>query len=154
MYSSKTDGIDHINIYSKAQTQLGKFLSNFEYHPIDTEDGKFNSIEGYWYWLGCSHSEKDRLRYLSGFSAKKVGRELGCNDWLEGKTFKDKIRKAIDIKINTMPEYYKNRFIKSTLPFTHYYEYGDKVVKIPKANWIIKHIEEIRKKFQNENNSN
>ena len=28
------DGIDHINIYSKGKTELGKYLSNFTYAPI------------------------------------------------------------------------------------------------------------------------
>jgi len=45
------DGIDHINLYSRGHTELGQYLSNFAYTPIQTEDGRFNSIEAYWYWL-------------------------------------------------------------------------------------------------------
>jgi hypothetical protein len=48
IYKSKDDGITHINIYSKGKTELGRWLSNFTYHPIETEDGKFDSVEGYW----------------------------------------------------------------------------------------------------------
>ena len=39
MYKPKDDGITHINIYSQGKTQLGRFLSNFEPSPIETEDG-------------------------------------------------------------------------------------------------------------------
>ena len=49
---STTDGIDHINIYSKGYTKLGRLLSNFtksEFtHPIY---GHFMSVEGFWYYI-------------------------------------------------------------------------------------------------------
>ena len=47
MINPQNDGVDHINIYSKGLTELGRFLSNFEHILITTEDGDFNSIEGY-----------------------------------------------------------------------------------------------------------
>ena len=48
----QNDGITHINVYSKGKTTLGRWLTNFAHTPIDTIDGHFESIEGYWYWLG------------------------------------------------------------------------------------------------------
>lgn len=46
------DGIDHINVYSGSRTELGKMLSNFYHFEIETKDGKFQSVEAYWFWLG------------------------------------------------------------------------------------------------------
>ena len=64
IFTPSTDGIDHINIYSKGKTSLGRWLSNFAKSPIETEDGHFDSIEGYWYWYWLS-SKDDTLRALS-----------------------------------------------------------------------------------------
>lgn len=139
----KFDGISHINVYSKGKTELGRWLSNFTKSPINTEDGSFNSIEGYWYWLS---SKDDHLRQLSGFSAKEYGRKIGANDWLEDEEFFIKIKKAIKIKLETFPEQ-KKKFKESTLPFTHYYLYGDKVVNVPKAKWIIDYLTDLRNEF-------
>lgn len=71
MIDPNEDGISHINVYSKGRTGIGRFLSNFTFYPIHTVDGEFHSIEGYWYWLTC---RDDRLRYLHGYEAKKLGR--------------------------------------------------------------------------------
>ena len=44
------DGMTHINVYSKGKTEIGRWLSNFAYSPIDLgNEGYFSSIEGYWY---------------------------------------------------------------------------------------------------------
>ena len=135
---SLTDGIDHINIYSKGQTELGRMLSNFYYLPFECEDGKFNSIEGYWYWIG---NHDDRLRNEFGYAAKRLGKELGQKITITDEEFKLKIRIAINIKLLTEP--LKTKLINSTLPFDHYYVFGG-VVKSAGFKWIIKHIEEAR----------
>ena len=77
---STTDGIDHINIYSKGYTKLGRLLSNFtksEFtHPIY---GHFMSVEGFWYYIKLEKIDdirKEALRSLYGFSAKQLGRQL------------------------------------------------------------------------------
>ena len=145
---AKYDGETHINIYSQGQTQLGQFLSNFEYHPIETEDGRFDSIEGYWYWLGCTHENKDLLKRTSGYQAKKLGRELGSVEWLPEGIFRDKIKKAITKKLETMDDYLQDEFIKSDLPFTHYYVYGNKNVKVPQVDWIVEFITNKRKELR------
>ena len=72
-YNYLDDGITHINIYSKARTELGKWLSNFSYSPIKIENELFNSIEAYFYWLIC---KDDRLKLLYGYNAKKLGKEI------------------------------------------------------------------------------
>lgn len=143
------DGITHINIYSKAQTSLGRFLTNFSHSPIETEDGHFESIEGYWYWLGCTHKDKDKLRKLSGFKAKQVGRELRALDWQDSPEFKRKICDAITYKIKNSK--FLQEFLDSKLPFCHYYNYGGKVVEPEDGRWVIEHIENLRTMMKNNN---
>lgn len=132
----ENDGVDHINIYSKGKTTLGRFLTNFAYSPIDTEDGKFNSIEGYWYFLGCGD---ESLRKLSGFLAKKVGRDNGSPDWQDTEVFKRKILDAIDNKLQRNSQM-KDLLIDCKLPLVHYYVYGNKVVCPKDGQWILDHL--------------
>ena len=136
------DGVDHLNVYSKAKTKLGRFLSNFYYTPFECADGKFASIEGYWYWLNVPEStpRRDELRTKHGWEAKKLGRDLRGADWNTSDDFKNKIKDAIRIKleINPIPaELLKN----CHLPLKHYYVYGDKVVEDHKSDWIIEYLE-------------
>lgn len=135
------DGDTHINIYSKGYTMLGRMLSNFAHTPfIHPEDGPFASVEGYWYWLGCKN---DSLRTVSGFAAKKLGRQLGASDWQDTEEFKRKIKLAIKAKLDQNPQILKD-LKASELPLTHYYFYGTKVVAVPEGDWIIEYINEFR----------
>lgn len=133
------DGKTHINIYSRGKTDLGRFLSNFTKHRIDTEDGKFDSIEGYWYWLGC---KDEKLRTLSGWEAKQYGRKVRAADWNNSEDFKRKICGAIENKIRNSK--YLNRFTNNDLPLEHYYVYGDKVVKPEEGKWVIEYLLKLR----------
>ena len=137
-FDPKDDGITHINVYSKGKTFLGKWLSNFTYSPIETIDGKFNSIEGYWYWLSI---QDERFRKLHGFKAKQLGRELNANDWPNTYMFRQRIKAAILYKILSKPEIIV-KLKRNKLPLTHYYVYGDKVINVPNAEWIINFLTE------------
>lgn len=139
------DGVDHINVYSKGRTALGRLLTNFAYSPfVHPEDGKFTSVEGYWYWLS---TKDDALRGLHGFHAKKRGREIGGKDWLEDDVFKTKIKEAIKCKLDQNPKI-KALLLASSLPLTHYYVFGNldkpKVVNVPEGQWILDCIEQYR----------
>lgn len=133
------DGRTHLNIYSKARTELGRFLSNFHRCSIVTEDGPFMSIEGYWYWLGC---KDDKLRTLSGYAAKAYGRLQDAPDWQDSDEFKRKICDAIEFKL-MLPEAYRlctenpNLLL---LPFVHYYVVGKSVVRPKDGLWVIQKI--------------
>ena len=129
------DGIHHINIYSKGKTDIGRWLTNFAYCPIQTENGWFNSIEGYWYWLTTLN---DRLRELHGFSAKKLGKESEKITEMSDSVFKDKICKAIDLKLKANPKWVAEQV---NLPLKHYYDYGGKRVEKQEYNWITEHIQ-------------
>lgn len=134
------DGVTHINIYSKGKTKIGRWLSNFTQCQIRTEQGWFNSIEGYWYWLTTFN---DTLRELYGYNAKKVGKESSKERTLSDKDFKKYIKKALDLKIKTNIQ----GFYTSSLPFCHYYEYGGKRVDA-KYEWIVEHFEKRRKELK------
>lgn len=152
-YNPLEDGVTHINIYSKAKTQLGKCLSNFELCYLNTEDGPFNSIEAYWYWLlldGQDCPEREILRDLWGYDAKKHGQTLVNGDWpapVNLNSFKDKIKRSMRNKID-QNDVIKDMFLKSELPFTHYYVFGNKVINAKGCGWIIKEWEKIREEMK------
>lgn len=135
-YTSETDGTDHLNVYSKGGTALGRWLSNFAYASIVTEDGPFASIEGYWYWLGTSSPKREQLRKLHGFAAKKFGRDIGAKDWQDTEEFKRKIKSAIQIKLETYP-HMKASLVETKIPLAHYYIFGGRMVDVPEAEWIL-----------------
>lgn len=139
------DGITHINIYSKGKTPLGKMLSNFYHCNIQTRDGNFNSVEGYWYWLGIENCrEKEVLRDLSGYQAKKVGNELKKKyDGRKDDEFEDKILRAIWEKVKIKYKMFNADI--ATLPFEHYYNFGGKVVDVKdKYLWMFDGIDKMR----------
>lgn len=140
MFEPNNDGIDHVNIYSQGKTELGNWLSNFSYSPINIpEHGLFKSIEGYWYWLG---TKDDSLRYLIGYQAKKKGKKLKCIEICNDE-FIGFIKKAIDIKIKSDTRMMEQLII-SELPFTHYYVFGG-VKREAGYEWIVEHIEDRRR---------
>jgi hypothetical protein len=139
------DGIDHINIYSKAKTELGRWLSNFQYCPINTYfHGKFNSIEGFWYYLGTDHPDKEKLRNLYGFQAKKIGKEMKKVSKVHCDNFEDRIREALQVKIGAMPNHLEELFYCSDLPLEHYYNYSGKIIDVKDCKWILEFLEELR----------
>lgn len=88
------DGVDHINVYSRGRTGLGRVLTNFAHTPFTVpEHGTFASVEGYWYWLQCpAGAARERLRPLHGHRAKQIGRELRILESIE--YFRAKLRGA------------------------------------------------------------
>jgi hypothetical protein len=141
MIDPKDDGVSHINIYSKAQTEIGRWLSNFSDCNVATEDGNFRTIEGYWYWLSV---KDDRLRKTNGFESKKLGRELRAPDWVKDPVFYQKISYAIIVKILSS-EWAKAQLIQTgKLPLFHYYVYGHKVNMVKEGLWIVKLIDDLR----------
>jgi predicted NAD-dependent protein-ADP-ribosyltransferase YbiA (DUF1768 family) len=136
------EGIDHINAYSQSRTELGRLLSNFAEVPIVTEDGQFSSIEGYWYWLNCSHPARDGLRNLSGHAAKAFGRKLRTPDYPRGdfNEFRRKIKAAADAKIAASPRL-RELLCENTLPIVHYYVYGDTTRAPDDGDWLWGHYE-------------
>lgn len=139
-YLPENDGIDHINIYSKGRTEIGRWMSNFAFTPITIpEHGKFFSIEGYWYWLG---SGDERLRKLTGFAAKSLGRDLRGRKTLPEDEFRALISAAIRIKAEGNVRLL-SELRASTLPLTHYYTFSG-IVKDAGFLWIVQLWDDIR----------
>lgn len=147
----RKDGITHINVYSKAQTALGRHLSNFSLAPFECpEFGKFVSIEGYWYYLLTSNPE---LRELAGVEAKRVGKKSRPGE--PPAFFERCVRRALRLKILGSPRL-AAMLRESTLPLAHYYVHrdhdsGDLVVKPADSHpWVIGELEDIRARLQGE----
>lgn len=139
--SAESDGQDHINVYSRGRTLLGRLLSNFAETPFEVPvDGRFKSVEGYWYWLSC---RDERLRSLSGYQAKQVGRESRGTSSMHVPDFEDRILLAVNAKLaahRDIADMLKNSF----LPLKHYYEYNGIIRHTNSANFILAHLERCR----------
>jgi hypothetical protein len=143
--------VDHLNVYSRGRTELGRLLSNFAHTPFVVPlHGEFASVEAYWYWLQCTDPvARERLRHLSGFAAKRAGRALRVPDYgrANDAEFRRCIARAIREKIWHTPGL-AARLHACTLPLTHYYVYGAKVVTPPGNEWILEAIDYYRAKLQ------
>jgi predicted NAD-dependent protein-ADP-ribosyltransferase YbiA (DUF1768 family) len=162
------DGGDHINIYSKGETELGRLLSNFANTPVKLQGETYASLEAYWYYLGIkwpseiteetsrfgttgwsksidpAAEDKKRIRNSYGFMAKKLGRELRKKYGEEKSNyFEDSIKAAMRKKVEQHPKI-KTLLTNSSLPFQHYYSYGGKNVDAG-FKWIVEEWEEIRR---------
>lgn len=141
-YNPVNDGIDHLNIYSKAKTDLGQFLSNFYNFYQETNHGFFCSLEGYWQFL---KSRNDIFRNMKGLEAKEYSKKNKIKGTLseeDQKHFKD----ACTCKLFANP-YYLNQFISSKLNFTHYYVMNENVVDTPHT-WLVSYWEGLRVTLQ------
>ena len=156
-FDPSNDGIDHINIYSKGKTELGRFLTNFSNHPVSTPMGNFKSVEGYWYFLKTD-CVADELRDANGIEAKKLGKELvekyGAIDNFPTDDFKKSIIAAIKNKIESNPKF-KTQLIQNDLPLAHYFYWGDeqrgfKVTNLPQHDWVVDGIEMIAASYKQE----
>ena len=150
MFEPKNDGIDHINIYSKGKTELGRLLTNLApvsfIHP---EHGRFECMEAFWYWY-LTGRKHDELKCLNGFQAKKQGQKFrNDREDVGGLTENQKkeLLFAIRCKLN------QNKHIltlmkNSELPFAHYYfycnEYNPKIIELPQYGWKIEYFEKVR----------
>src|SRR6267142_491835 len=128
----ENDGIDHINVYSKGRTRLGRLLSNFAWTPFDhPEYGYFKTVEGFWYWIITG---KDEFRYLPGYKCKEKGKkEINIREYPN----KEELKIAYKYKLQFNPEIY-DLLKENKLPFEHYYVYGNKKIKAIEWEWTAK----------------
>lgn len=140
------DGITHINIYSKAQTPLGRGLSNWDICNIETSMGKFKTIEGLIFFMG---SFDGRFRDMTGFDAKYNGNKLDRSIRIPEEIFKEKIIEAMWAKLYRSKPLL-NLLKESTLPLVHYYNYSGKMIFAPKWDWQVQEWEKIREELKNE----
>jgi len=141
MIDPENDGYTHINVYSKGRTQLGRMLSNFAATPFEIEGLTFASVEAWWYW---QMMEKDdaHLRTLTGWQAKKYGKNL----WLPHKAPTKAALKRVYLRKVQKHKGIFSLLIHSELPLEHYYVYFGKAVDT-KWLWTAKLWEEIRQEY-------
>lgn len=146
-YGPATDGKDHLNVFTKAKTALGKKLSNMSNLPVYIEGaGQFLSLEGYWYWLSTGKIYPELLD-MNGYEAKQFGK---YKERVKVDGFEDLIRVALWKRFEQNPTT-KEAFTKSTLPLTHYYYFGDdddRTVTYPPYDWIVQELELLRSLYQ------
>lgn len=155
MFLPINENIDHINVYSKSCTELGKLLTNFAKTPFTYEPyGEFQSVEGFWYYYltGCIHEE---FKHLYGFKAKSLGKTYR-DDRIDKEGVsadnKEVLLEAIRCKLR-QNKYICRMMKESSLPFAHYYWYGDisnpKVYNLEQYQWIIDELERLRDLLKN-----
>jgi hypothetical protein len=138
------DGIDHINIWEKASTELGIALSHMADLPFTHETfGKFRSVEGFWHYIR-SVTRDDRNRMMAGYKAKKFG------DSLESRRVDDFKAIIMDANWQKVKQYAPivDEIKNSTLPFDVYYLFNNDVnvrIRPASAFWLIEGFNEIRK---------
>lgn len=150
MLSAEQDGINHINIYSKGKTNLGKRLTNMHHFTFRYDNIEFISVEQAWHFYKfCGYPEiaNKVLQFKNSFECLKFARDNKQEDSAEHvqtpifqQLMKDVIRTRIECDIEL-----QNMLRNSWLPFEHYYVYGDKIQdQRNKYEWLLDIFEEYR----------
>lgn len=142
------DGITHINIWNKAETDLGRWLYQSAKTPfVHPEFGPFNSVLGFWKWF-VEEKPNDDFRYAYDGQVKTTAQKR--NNKAKTRWIKD--MKKVFLVVNYMkiiqnPEI-KEAMINSTLPFREYYYHTGATVTIRinqrGQEWVCAMFEEIR----------
>jgi hypothetical protein len=140
------DGIEHINVYTKARSKLGRELTNPSELPVQMPViGEFRTVEALWWWLstGCQHHG---LKTLPGLVPKITSQKQSYKRFYVPK-FEEIMKYAIAWKIKHNEDL-SRRFFASRLPLVHYYTYGsvgNEVVRPANGSiWTIDFLEELR----------
>lgn len=154
-FKPENDGFDHINVYSKSRSKLGRMLSNFAHTPITIGENTFESIESWWYWMKMNNINKSALfptfteEQLSevkakiGKEAKEYFRSLYKNDSSPFNPTKEELKGAYLQKLVEHPEVEKMLF-NNNLPIAHYYMMFNKKVSADSTMWTAQLWEEIK----------
>ena len=129
MINPELDGINHINVYSKARTELGRLLSNFARTPFTGGDHEFQSVEGWWYWFKTG-KQYPELKKLSGFAAKKAGKKYKTIKRVTPKVLLPVYRRKLECNPAIVELLNDNN-----LPFLHYYVFNGKVYEPVDFAW-------------------
>lgn len=140
------DGVDHVNIWERAETDLGRALSmdsaiGLEHHIF----GRFSTMEGFWHYIR-SEERDDRLRSMSGANLKAFKNKLSP---VRITNFKAVIMDSMYQRIcqcGPLLQEFKN----SVLPFDLYWVANATGLRCRPAyfGWFIAGLEEIREAFK------
>lgn len=146
------DGIDHINIWEKADTELGRFLSHGSNNDFNhSQLGRFNNMEALWHYVQ-SEERDDRIRNMRGRYLKNFSRQLTP---LRVSNFKAII---MDSNYQRIRQYEPmvELIVATDLPFDCYYVNHDSKLRIRPVffKWLILGFEEIRRALKEKRDPN
>ena len=146
----KKDGEDHINIWEKAETPLGRFLAHGTntpfHHPVF---GMFNNVECFWHYIR-SEERDDRIRTMSNVSGKKFSENFTSvkvpnfyavimdTNWVKLKEYPDKM---LALKENELP-----------LEMYYLYKNSGAAIRPMFAVWVLQGFEEIQRALKEDRN--
>lgn len=150
----KGDGVDHINIWRRGETELGRFLAldsdlavNHKYF------GRFGSVETFWYYIQ-SRERDDRIRSMYGKTLKNFIRKLTREQITN---FRAMIADTMYQRVLQYPPLF-HELKQSTLPFDYYYIDKRSEAGVPiRPNffkWVLSAMEEIRRAIKEEREPN
>jgi hypothetical protein len=146
----KLDGVEHINIWAKGSTFIGKFLAPRTLCELNMPEGRFLCVSAYWYSL--ISKEDSRLSRVHDWETELLATQLSPlpkKQQLPAAELQAKIKKALDQKIK-WSEYWQEEFTESTLPFLQYHldAEGNVVDESKKYRWLLNHLEARRTLLQ------
>jgi predicted NAD-dependent protein-ADP-ribosyltransferase YbiA (DUF1768 family) len=134
LFTPATDGVDHVNVYSRGKTEAGRLLSNFAHTPFTLHGVRFASVEGFYMsMLQDGEAEWAHVASLFGREAKKWGKKSGkrpgdlVRTWdgrqvpLEGDEFEQEVALALRAKAAQNLEVRAALRATGELPLTHDY---------------------------------
>lgn len=137
------DGVDHLNIWNYAKTELGVLLSfstNLRFNHSKLFN--FSSIDCLWQYI-CITEPSEKIRTMSSKTLRVSVKDLPKRTVVN---FRAVIMDANWQKIQQYPDI-KAAIIESTLPFDFYYivKATDTRIRYKNSFWVLKGFEEIRK---------
>ena len=138
------DGVDHINIWDHAETDLGKILAHGTTVPFShSVFGRFKTVEAFWHYIS-SEEHDDRIRTMRGRTLYEFSKKMTK---MHVPNFCAIIIDANWQKIQKYPDVVE-AIRQSELPFDCYYRNKRGTgypLRAPYSAWLVEGFEEIRR---------
>lgn len=136
------DGLDHINVSNRGETELGRILTHTSKVPFKHKVfGRFCSMESFWFFINSAERD-DRIRFMYGYTLKRFASKLTK---VRVNNFRAIIMDSHYQRILQNPNM-KSMIVMSELPFDCYFTIeGSGERQRPKYfKWFTAGLEEIR----------
>jgi hypothetical protein len=142
------DGLNHVNVYSKGNTVLGRLLSNFAETQVVLGINTFASVESWWYWIKMNNinaasmfplftdEQMAEVMTIPGNGAKSYFRKLYKDDSASFSPNKEQFKEICRAKLEQHPNV-TELLLKNDLPLRHYYVMFEKVIEIGDYLWTL-----------------